>query len=62
MKSLKILIPEGFTKTASVLISTLRIFGKPYGATGLGYSPKESLNLGFTNLRFYLTNPWKLIL
>ncbi len=40
------LIPEGFKKTTGVLISTLRIFGKPYGATGLGYSPKESLNLG----------------
>jgi len=46
MKRLKMLIPEGFKKTTGVLISTLRIFGKPYGATGLGYSPKESLNLG----------------
>jgi len=46
------LLPEGFAKTAGILISMSRIFVKPYGATGLmvqqtsGYSPKESLNLG----------------
>ncbi len=40
------LILEGFTKTTGVLISTSWIFGKPYGATDLGYSPKESINLG----------------
>ncbi len=30
------LLPEGFLKTTGILISMSRVFGKPYGATGLG--------------------------
>ncbi len=40
------LLSEGIAKTTGILISMSRIFVLTYGATNLGYSLKESLNLG----------------
>jgi len=40
MKRQNMLTPEGFTKTTGKPNGMSRIFGKPYGATGLDYSPK----------------------
>ncbi len=45
MKRSKVLLPEGIAKTTGILISMLRIFVMPYGATDLGYSLKD-VNLG----------------
>ena len=45
------LMPKGFTKTAGILNSMSRIFGKPYSATGLGYSPKD-VNLGIRRVKW----------